>query len=115
MKTIAQISQENNIPKKTLFSRITHLGMTPKIIGNKFFINQFQERDILRVNTVSRIKIPKPSKRLIFEYKERYPIVSNEEIAEILGINKSYVDTILGTEFLILESKMNHAKTKKNY
>lgn len=114
MKTIKQLSEENNIPKKTLLSRITHLGITPKIVGNHFLVNQFQERDILRVNTVSRIKIPKPSKRLIFEYKERYPVVANNEIAEILGINESYVNTVLGTEYLILESKMNYVKTKKN-
>lgn len=111
MKTIKELSAETGIPKKTLFSRITMLGITPKMVKNHFLINKSQEEDILRVNTTSRIVIPKPSKRLIFEFKERYPVVANYEIAEILGIAQSYVDTVFGTEFLILESKMNYVKS----
>lgn len=104
MKSVNQISIESGINKKTLFSRITSLEIYPTMEGKRFLLNMDQERQIL---TPSIHKPIRHSKKLIFEFHERYPGLDASDISNALGVSLREVELILNKEFLIIESKIN--------
>jgi len=107
MKTISTISKESGVPRKTLHSRMFKLGNVVKK-GNAYFLNIHQEQEILRAKRNRVFKEKLPSEVMIYDFKCRYPILSNEELSITLGVSESYINNIFSKEFLIIESKMNN-------
>jgi len=104
VKSVNQISTESGINKKTLFSRITLLGIYPTMEGKRFLLSNEQENQILQQKIYKQIPL---SKKLIFEFSERYPELDCEDISNTLSVSLRQVELILNKEFIILESKMN--------
>jgi hypothetical protein len=58
-------------------------------------------------------KISFKSKLLIFEYKERYPLVTAFEISELFCVNDVTVKNLFEQGEIIVPSKINRKKRKK--
>jgi hypothetical protein len=54
-----------------------------------------------------RLKISLKTKLLIFEYKERYPMLSPNTIAELFNISHSFVINLFNEGEIIVPSKIN--------
>lgn len=104
MKSVNQISIESGINKRTLFSRITTLGIYPTMEGRRFLLSNEQEKQMLQQKRYEPIPL---SKKLVYEFSERYPELDCEDISKTLSVSLRQVELILNKEFIILESKMN--------
>lgn len=52
-------------------------------------------------------KISLKTKLLIYEYKERYPMLSSKNISELFNVNYNSVEILFMEKELIVPSKMN--------
>lgn len=57
------------------------------------------KKDKNRLTTKTRL--------LIYEYKERYPVLSAEDISDMFNLSKIYVEHMFKKGELIVPSKMN--------
>jgi hypothetical protein len=58
-------------------------------------------------NDLVKTRICLKAKLLIYEYKEKYPYLCPEEIAEIFNLNLDRVIKLFKDEYLIVPSKFN--------
>ena len=58
-------------------------------------------------NDLVKTRICLKAKLLIYEYKERYPSLCEEEISEIFNLNLDRVKELFKDEYLIVPSKFN--------
>lgn len=47
------------------------------------------------------------TKLLIYEYKERWPVLTEEDVSELFCLNIEEVKKLFKDEYLIIPSKMN--------
>ena len=109
MKTITQITNQYNIAKTTLISRINRSQMVLLKENNTFFITHEQEK-ILTKPILPQYKglINKNiSSILVWQCKIDNPDLSGFEIAELLCVDKDVVGNILMNDEIVLASKMN--------
>ena len=52
-------------------------------------------------------RLTNKTRLLIYEYKERYPVLSAEDIADMFNLSKIYVEHMFKKGELIVPSKMN--------
>jgi Mn-dependent DtxR family transcriptional regulator len=52
-------------------------------------------------------RLTNKTRLLIYEYKERYPVLSAEDIADMFNLSKVYVEHMFKKGELIVPSKMN--------
>lgn len=52
-------------------------------------------------------RLTNKTRLLIYEYKERYPVLSAEDISDMFNLSKVYVEHMFKKGELIVPSKMN--------
>ena len=102
---LKQISKYYNIP----YWKVSKLKKSLKI--GEYRKNLSYEEINLIVNEYAKeFKISLETKILIFEYKEKWPMLTAEDIAYSFCLDVKEVKKIFAEEFLIVPSKLNSRK-----
>lgn len=102
-----QISKTYKIPYKAVIKIKNYLNIKAE---EDYNINR---EDITRIFYFYKHKksfLNTKTKLLVYEYKERYPILSAEDISNLFCIPMEAVKEIFAEEFLTVPSKLNSRK-----